>query len=161
MLSNKKFIFIQNLFYNYKRFTSIDNKKFYSKIYNPLINFKIPHFLDIQRDSFKYFLKIGLINEFKNLKKITNSNKSIEIIFYIDKYKLTRPKWTIRQAIVKRKNYSCQFFVPLQIINHNTKESIIDWLLLMNLPLMTKNGHFIINGSPKICLLYTSPSPRD
>ena len=159
MLSNKKFIFIQNLFYNYKRFKSIYNKQFYSKIYNPLINFKIPHFLDIQRDSFKYFLKIGLINEFKNLKKITNSNKSIEIIFYIDKYKLTRPKWTIRQAIFKRKNYSCQLFVPLQIINHNTKESIIDWLLLMNLPLMTKNGHFIINGSPKIIMNQIIRSP--
>ena len=69
MLSNKKFIFIQNLFYNYKIFNLVCNKQFYSKIYNPLINFKIPHFLDIQRESFKNFLKIGLINEFKNLKK--------------------------------------------------------------------------------------------
>jgi DNA-directed RNA polymerase subunit beta len=157
MLSNKKFIFIQNL--NYKIFNLVCNKQCYSKIYNPLINFKIPHFLDIQRESFKNFLKIGLINEFKNLKKITNSNQTIEIIFYIDKYKLTRPKWTIRQSIFKRKNYSCQLFIPLQIINHNTKESIIDWLLLMNLPLMTKNGHFIINGSPKIIMNQIIRSP--
>ena len=137
----------------------LSNKKCYSKVYNPLIHFKIPHFLDIQRKSFKNFLKIGLINEFKYLKKITNSNQSIEIIFHIDKYKLTPPKWTIRQSIFKRKNYSCQLFVPLQIINHNTKEYIIDWLLLMNLPLMTKNGHFIINGSPKIIMNQIIRSP--
>lgn len=129
------------------------------KIYNPLINFKIPNFLDIQRKSFKDFLKIGLIKEFKNLKKITNSSKTIEILFHIEKYKLTRPKWTIRQCIFKRKNYSCQLFIPLEIINHKTKESIIDWLLLMNLPLMTKNGHFIINGSPKIIMNQIIRSP--
>ena len=131
----------------------------YSKIYNPLINFKILNFLDIQRKSFKYFLNKGLIEEFKNLKKITNSTKTIEILFYIEKYKLTKPKWTIRQSIFKKKNYSCQLFIPLQIINHNNKESILDWLLLMNLPLMTKNGHFIINGSPKIIMNQIIRSP--
>ena len=150
MLSNKKLIFIKK---------KNKNKSYYSKIYNPLINFKIPNFLDIQRKSFKNFLKIGLIKEFKNLKNITNSNKTIEILFHIDKYKLTRPKWSIRQSIFKRKNYSCQVFIPLQIINYNTKESIIDWLLLMNLPLMTKNGHFIINGSPKIIMNQIIRSP--
>ena len=178
MLLNKKLIFNKN----YKKFKIFNliikhfdyfffisffsnkkkqnkNKYYYSKIYNPLINFKTPNFLDIQRKSFKNFLKIGLIKEFKNLKKITNSNKTIEILFYIDKYKLTRPKWTIRQSIFKRKNYSCQIFIPLQIINHNTKKSIIDWLLLMNLPLMTKNGHFIINGSPKIIMNQIIRSP--
>ena len=158
MLLNKKLIFNKN-YQKSKSFDFVINRYYYSKIYNPLINFRIPNFLDIQRKSFRNFLKIGLIKEFKNLKKITNPNKTIEILFYIDRYKLTRPKWTIRQSIFKRKNYSCQIFIPLQIINHNTKESIIDWLLLMNLPLMTKNGHFIINGSPKIIMNQIIRSP--
>nr|YP_010835633.1 RNA polymerase beta subunit [Ulva meridionalis]WFS80101.1 RNA polymerase beta subunit [Ulva meridionalis] len=104
-------------------------------------------------------MKIDLIKEFKQLKKITNSSQTIEILFYIDKYKLVPPKWTVKQSILKKKTYNCQLFVPLQIINHNTKESIIDWLLLMNLPLMTKNGHFIINGSPKIIMNQIVRSP--
>lgn len=131
----------------------------YSKIYNPLINFKIPNFLNLQRKSFQKFLKVDLINEFKTLKRITNSNKTIEIIFHIDKYKLIKPKWTIKQSILKKKTYNCQLFIPLQIINHNTNKSIIDWLLIMNLPLMTKNGHFIINGSPKIIMNQIIRSP--
>jgi len=144
-------------------FIKINNKykinSYYSNIYNPLINFKIPNFLNLQRESFQRFLKIDLIKEFKQLKKITNSDQTIEILFYIDKYKLVPPKWTIKQSILKRKTYNCQLFIPLQIINHNTKESIIDWLLLMNLPLMTKNGHFIINGSPKIIMNQIVRSP--
>nr|QPF96235.1 RNA polymerase beta subunit [Ulva compressa] len=144
-------------------FIKINNKSkincYYSNIYNPLINFKIPNFLNLQRESFQKFLKMDLIKEFKQLKKITNSDQTIEILFYIDKYKLVRPKWTVKQSILKRKTYNCQLFVPLQIINHNTKESIIDWLLLMNLPLMTKNGHFIINGSPKIIMNQIVRSP--
>nr|YP_010020357.1 DNA-directed RNA polymerase subunit beta [Ulva australis]QOK35276.1 DNA-directed RNA polymerase subunit beta [Ulva australis] len=144
-------------------FIKLDNKYkincYYSNIYNPLINFKIPNFLNLQRKSFQRFLKIDLIKEFKQLKKITNSDQTIEILFYIDKYKLVAPKWTIKQSILKRKTYNCQLFIPLQIINHNTKESIIDWLLLMNLPLMTKNGHFIINGSPKIIMNQIVRSP--
>lgn len=132
---------------------------YYSNIYNPLINFKIPNFLNLQRKSFQKFLKTDLIKEFKQLKKITNSSQTIEILFYIDKYKLVPPKWTVKQSILKKKTYNCQLFVPLQIINHNTKESIIDWLLLMNLPLMTKNGHFIINGSPKIIMNQIVRSP--
>jgi len=115
-------------------FIKLDNKYkincYYSNIYNPLINFKIPNFLNLQRKSFQRFLKIDLIKEFKQLKKITNSDQTIEILFYIDKYKLVAPKWTIKQSILKRKTYNCQLFIPLQIINHNTKESIIDWLLL-------------------------------
>ena len=131
----------------------------YSKIYNPLINFKIPNFLNLQRESFQKFLKVDLIDEFKTLKKITNSDKTIEILFHIDKYKLIKPKWTIKQSILKKKTYNCQLFIPLQIINHNTNKSIINWLLLMNLPLMTKNGHFIINGSPKIIMNQIIRSP--
>ena len=144
-------------------FFKINNKYkincYYSNIYNPLINFKIPNFLNLQRKSFQKFLKTDLIKEFKQLKKITNSSQTIEILFYIDKYKLVPPKWTVKQSILKKKTYNCQLFVPLQIINHNTKESIIDWLLLMNLPLMTKNGHFIINGSPKIIMNQIVRSP--
>nr|YP_010530158.1 RNA polymerase subunit beta [Ulva torta]UXW92256.1 RNA polymerase subunit beta [Ulva torta] len=144
-------------------FFKINNKYkincYYSNIYNPLINFKIPNFLNLQRKSFQKFLKTDLIKEFKQLKKITNSSQTIEILFYIDKYKLIPPKWTVKQSILKKKTYNCQLFVPLQIINHNTKESIIDWLLLMNLPLMTKNGHFIINGSPKIIMNQIVRSP--
>lgn len=149
---NKTNIFIKN----YKKYNI---NCYYSKIYNPLINFKTPNFLNLQRESFQTFLKIDLIKEFKQLKKITNSDKTIEILFYIDKYKLVPPKWNIKQSILKKKTYNCQLFIPLQIINHNTKKSVIDWLLIMNLPLMTKNGHFIINGSPKIIMNQIVRSP--
>nr|YP_009367547.1 beta subunit of RNA polymerase [Pseudoneochloris marina]ARK14515.1 beta subunit of RNA polymerase [Pseudoneochloris marina] len=128
-------------------------------IYSPTYEFQIPNFLNVQRSSFREFLKTGLINEFENYHRIKNSNESIELIFYPKQYKLNPPKWNPKQAILKRKTYACQLYLPVQLINHNTNEMILQWVLLGNLPLMTKNGHFIINGSPKIIMNQIVRSP--
>jgi DNA-directed RNA polymerase beta subunit len=134
-------------------------KKAVSQVYCPFLDFQIPNFLDIQRSSFKTFLKNGLIEELDNLKKITNSNNKLELLFYPKKYKLLPPKWTPKQTILKRKTYACALFIPVQLTNYKTNQIILKWFLLCNLPLMTKNGHFIINGSPKIIMNQIVRSP--
>ena len=130
-----------------------------SSIYSPFIKFKIPDFLNLQRLSFQTFLKKGLIQEFEVFKKITNSSQTVEIEFYATKYKLNAPKWTPKQAILQKKTYACQLFIPVQLTNYKTEQVVFQWVLLANLPLMTKNGHFIINGSPKIIMNQIVRSP--
>nr|YP_010733692.1 RNA polymerase beta subunit [Gayralia brasiliensis]YP_010733766.1 RNA polymerase beta subunit [Monostroma nitidum]WEG92963.1 RNA polymerase beta subunit [Gayralia brasiliensis]WEG93037.1 RNA polymerase beta subunit [Monostroma nitidum] len=128
-------------------------------IYSPVNQFKIPNFLNIQRCSFQEFLKKGLIQEFENYNCITNSDKTIEIFFYSDYYKLKRSKWTPKQAILKRKSYTCQFYLPVQITNRQTEKVQLQWVLLANLPLMTKYGHFILNGCPRVLMNQIVRSP--
>ena len=128
-------------------------------IYSPLKKFQIPDFLNIQRSSFKEFLKIGLIEEIKKYNLISNSDQTIEIFFYADYYKLKRPKLSPKQAILKRKSYTCQLYIPIQLSNRMTEQIHIQWVLLANLPLMTDHGHFILNGSPRVLMNQIVRSP--
>ena len=135
------------------------NPAFRESVYSPLTQFKIPDFLNIQRLSFQKFLSEGLIKEFERYNRISNSNQTFEIFFYADQYKLNRPKWTPKQAVLKRKSYSCQLYLPVQISDPRRLENQLQWVLLANLPLMTKHGHFIINGCPRVLMNQMVRSP--
>jgi DNA-directed RNA polymerase beta subunit len=130
-----------------------------NNVYCPFLDFKIPHFLDIQKRSFQSFLQNGLIEEFEHLKTISNPNNTIELLFYPKKYKLVPPKWNPKQTILKRKTYACALYIPVQLTNYKTNHVILKWFLVCHLPLMTKNGHFIVNGSPKIIMNQIVRSP--
>ena len=136
--------------------------------------FSVPDFLNGQKQSFKNFLTYGLIQElnlygwfsmrledisstwaFYNLEKDFIKmplDNSIDVLFHGDHYKLTKPKLSPRKAILSRKTYSSQLYVPIQINLHWTKEVFVYWFLLANLPMMTRKGHFIINGNPRVLL---------
>lgn len=128
-------------------------------VYSPLVDFKIPNFLNIQTDSFKNLLTTGLIEEFETFSQISNSDQSFEISFYATKYKVCPPKWTPSQAILKRKTYACQLYLPVRITDYKLKQTSFHWVKLANLPMMTKYGHFIINGSARIIMNQIVRSP--
>nr|YP_009105677.1 beta subunit of RNA polymerase [Neocystis brevis]AIT94436.1 beta subunit of RNA polymerase [Neocystis brevis] len=122
-------------------------------------SFFIPDFVEIQRKSFFDLLEKGLINEIKKRNFISTPNNDVQLIFYPDYYQLNPPEWTPKQAILKSKSYTCRLYVPAQLINNLTKKINLQWVLLGNLPLMTKRGHFIINGSPRIIINQMVRSP--
>lgn len=119
----------------------------------------IPHFLTIQRISFQTFLKKGLIQEFALQKKMTNATKTLEIVFHAEKYQLKPPKFTVKQAILKKETYASELFIPVQIYNTKQKIFFSTWFLLAHVPLMTKKGHFVVNGSPRIIMNQIVRSP--
>ena len=119
----------------------------------------IPDFVEIQRKSFSTFLKKGFIKELANRNPITNKTHLLELFFYPQYYQLNRPEWSPTQAILKSKTYACKLYVPAQLTNRQTNEIKLQWVLLGNLPLMTKRGHFIINGSPRVVINQLVRSP--
>lgn len=119
----------------------------------------IPDFIEVQRASFQFLLRKGIIDEISLRNPISTSTKDLELIFYPEYYKLTPPEVTSKQAILRAKTYACKLYIPAQLINKTTKEIKIQWILLGNLPLMTKRGHFIINGSPRIIINQMIRSP--
>jgi DNA-directed RNA polymerase subunit beta len=122
-------------------------------------SFLIPDFIAVQRNSFSQLLETGLINEIEKRNPITNSTKELELCFYPKYYKLNPPELTAKQAILKNKTYSCRLYIPVQLTNKRTKTFKLQWVLLGNLPLMTKRGHFIINGSPRVIINQMVRSP--
>ena len=75
-----------------------------------------------------------------------------DIIIHGHAYRLKKPRLSPKQALLQHTTYSSQLFVPVQFNVHPTNEMFVHWFLLANLPLMTKQGHFIVNGSPRMIM---------
>lgn len=127
--------------------------------YTALSRSLMPDFLEIQRTSFFDFLEKGIINEIKRRNPISNSSRILQIFFYPEAYQLEAPEFSPKEAILNGKSYSSRLFLPIQILNRNTGEMRFQWILLGNLPLMTKRGHFILNGCPRVIVNQLIRSP--
>jgi DNA-directed RNA polymerase beta subunit len=129
--------------------------------------FSPDHFLHSQRESWYRFLNQGLAEEFYHFRSreyvlekndIPTANKVI-VTFYAENYRLIRPRLTPRLCILKRRNYSSPLFIPVEFNHQPRGLFILKWFCIANLPLMTKQGNFIINGSPRVVLSQVVRSP--
>ena len=119
----------------------------------------ISDFVEIQRKSFFDLLETGIIEEFCKRNPISDINKNLELFFYPEYYKLSKPEYSIRQAILKSRSYSSKFYIPVQLTDKKNKIIKLKWVLLGNLPLMTKRGHFLINGAARVIVNQIIRSP--
>nr|AYQ94834.1 RNA polymerase beta subunit protein a [Follicularia botryoides] len=125
----------------------------------PTFRHYVPDLVEIQRQSFFYFLEKGMIEEFSKRNPITNVKKDIEIYFYPEYYGLTKPKYSIQQAILKNRSYSSKLYVPVQLTDKKRKRLYLKWMLIAHLPLMTKRGHFLLNGAARVIVNQIVRSP--
>lgn len=119
----------------------------------------LPDFLEIQRQSFFKLLEKGLIDEFSRRNPITSKKKDVEVYFYPEYYKLTLPNYSPRQAILRGKSYTSKIYMPVQLTFKKSNTIRLKWAYIGNLPLMTKRGHFILNGAPRIIVNQIIRSP--
>ena len=123
------------------------------------ISFLAPYFVEMQRKSFLNLLNNGLIYELSKRNPISDPHKKFQLIFYPEYYQLSLPEYTPKQAILRAKTYSSKLYVPLQLTNNKTKQLKLQWVIIGDLPLMTKRGHFIVNGSPRVIVNQMVRSP--
>jgi DNA-directed RNA polymerase beta subunit len=125
----------------------------------PTHRYFLTDFVTIQRQSFFELLEKGLIEEFSKRNPITNTKKDLEFLFYPEYYILTRPEYTPQEAIIKNKSYTSKLFVPGQLTDFKSKKKILKWFYIGNIPLMTKRGHFILNGAARVIVNQILRSP--
>ena len=119
----------------------------------------ISDFVEIQRKSFFELLEKGIIDEFSKRNPITSLKKDIELYFYPEYYKLTIPEYSPRQAIIKSKSYTSKLYIPVQLTYKKSKLIRLKWAYIGNLPIMTKRGHFILNGAARVIVNQIIRSP--
>ncbi len=119
----------------------------------------LPDFIEIQRKSFCELLDKGIIEEFSKRNPINNEEKDLELYFYPEAYKLAVPEFTPREAILNSKSYTSKLFIPVQLTDKISKVIKLKWAYIGDLPLMTKRGHFILNGSARIIINQIIRSP--
>ncbi len=123
------------------------------------IPFLAPYFVEIQRKSFLNLLNHGLVYELSKRNFILDPYKRFFLTFYPEYYQLSLPDYTPKQAILKSKTYASKLYVPLKLTTYKTKQSKLQWTVIGNLPLMTKRGHFIVNGTARVIVNQMVRSP--
>nr|YP_009306420.1 RNA polymerase b-subunit [Caulerpa cliftonii]AOP19324.1 RNA polymerase b-subunit [Caulerpa cliftonii] len=119
--------------------------------------FFLSDFLEIQRTSFDHLISFQFGKEFASIKpgnQLNPRHKRGRAIFNYNfisnNYRFVKPFLTIEQSIIRSKTYCSHFYIPVRF--SFLSQSIIKWVFLGTLPLLTRRGHFIINGTPRIVL---------
>ena len=123
----------------------------------PTHRYFLPDFLEIQRESFLNFLKKGILEEFSKLNSL--KNKNVELVFYPEYFCLTKPDYSVQQAIFFKKSYVSKLYIPVQYTDKKRKRIFLKWVLIAQLPLMTQRGHFLLNGAARVIINQLVRSP--
>ncbi len=118
---------------------------------------ELPNLIEIQTDSYQWFLDEGLREMFEDILPIDDFNGNLSLEF-VD-YKLKTPKYTVEEARAHDANYSAPLHVTLRLTNRETGEIKAQEVFFGDFPLMTEQGTFIINGAERVIVSQLVRSP--
>lgn len=119
----------------------------------------LPVLLTYQKESWNYFLKQGLKEVFEEIFPIQDYTGEQFQIDFID-FKFEDPKYKDEfEAKEKEETFEASLKVKFSLRNLKTKQNIQQEVFLGNLPLLTNNGTFIINGVERVIVSQLIRSP--
>nr|YP_009519407.1 RNA polymerase b-subunit [Pseudocodium devriesii]AYC65351.1 RNA polymerase b-subunit [Pseudocodium devriesii] len=152
------FIFYKFLFF-VSDFLEIQRKSFYEFLNNKLGQefLKIQPLVNSRKLAPRQIMspRISGVKRFQKgdkTSRMSSQKKRIAIFFLFKNYKFLRPKLNIQESIFFKKTYCSHFYFPVQFVDHQKNSSSVQWIWMGTLPLLTRRGHFIINGTPRIVL---------
>ncbi|NLI70594.1 MAG: DNA-directed RNA polymerase subunit beta [Firmicutes bacterium] len=118
---------------------------------------ELPNLVEVQQISYSWFLEKGLRETFNDISPIKDfiGNLVLEIV----DYKLGEPKYTVEQCKEKDATYSVPLRVQVRLINKETGEVKEQEVFMGDIPKMTENGTFVINGAERVIVSQLVRSP--
>lgn len=109
----------------------------------------LPNLIEIQQQSYNWFLKEGLSDLFDEISPITDFiGRDLEL--YLEDYYLDEPKFSEAESKAKNVTYEAPLRVNVRLVNKRMNQTLNQEVFLGDFPLMTKNGTFIINGIERV-----------
>ena len=118
----------------------------------------MPNLIEIQKDSYQWFLDVGLKEVFRDIADITDYTGNW-VLKFVDYRMDDKPKYTIRECKERDTSYSAPMRVKTRLLNKETgvvKESEV---YMGDFPIMTESGTFIINGAERAIVSQLVRSP--
>ncbi len=150
----KKLRGVTNLVGHVVKYGKHRERRSYSRISEVL---ELPNLIEIQTDSYKWFLDEGLREMFEDIMPITDFSDKLSLEF-VD-YEMKEPKYTVEEARAHDANYSAPIHVTLRLDNQVTGEIKSQEVFFGDFPLMTEMGTFIINGAERVVVSQLVRSP--
>ena len=118
----------------------------------------MPHLLEIQKNSYKWFLDEGLREVFKGEAAITDYSGNLELSF-VDYSMNEPPKYSEEECKARDATYAAPLKVSVRLRNRETEEIKEQEIFMGDFPLMTASGTFIINGAERVIVSQIVRSP--
>ena len=118
----------------------------------------MPNLIEVQKNSYEWFLKEGLKEVFSDVSSITDYTGNL-VLEFID-YRLDEtPKYTVEQCKERDVTYAAPLRVRARLLNKETGEIKESEVFMGDFPLMTDSGTFVINGAERVIVSQLVRSP--
>ena len=129
----------------------------------------IPNLIEIQIDSYRWFLEEGLKELFDEVSPISSFNGNLELHFpgtneefnqtWGLSYHFEEPKYDEATCRERDMSYASSLYVKVMLHNKETDQRLVQDVYMGDFPLMTENGTFIINGAERVVVSQLIRSP--
>ncbi|MCI8538586.1 MAG: DNA-directed RNA polymerase subunit beta, partial [Oscillospiraceae bacterium] len=119
---------------------------------------EMPNLLEIQKNSYQWFLDTGLREVFKDVAAITDYAGNLELSF-IDYSMNEPPKYSVEECKARDATYAAPIKVKVRLRNKETEEIKEQEIFMGDFPIMTKGGTFVINGAERVIVSQIVRSP--
>ncbi len=119
----------------------------------------IPNLIEIQKNSYQWFLDEGLMEVLRDVSPITDYSGDIELSFIDKEFDTQNPTYAIEECKERDANFAAPMRVKVRL--HNKRDDILkdQYIYIGEFPIMTDNGTFIINGAERVIISQLVRSP--
>ena len=119
---------------------------------------KMPNLIEIQKNSYQWFLDVGLKEVFRDIGEITDFTGNL-VLEFIDYTMDEKPKYTVKECKERDATYAAPLRVKARLYNKETGEVKESDVYMGDFPLMTESGTFVINGAERAIVSQLVRSP--
>ncbi len=132
-----------------------NTRKSFAKINEVL---EMPNLIEVQKNSYQWFLDEGLKEVFRDVSAITDYNGNLELNFVDYRFDET-PKYSVAECKERDVTYATPLRVTARLVNTETGEIKESEVYMGDFPLMTDSGTFVINGAERVIVSQLVRSP--
>lgn len=120
---------------------------------------EMPNLIEIQKDSYQWFLKEGLKDVFDDISPIADFAGHLSLEFVDFTLCQDDIKYTIEECKERDATYAAPLKVKVRLYNKDKEEINEHEIFMGDLPLMTETGSFVINGAERVIVSQLVRSP--
>src|SRR5512137_550661 len=130
--------------------------------------YALPNLIEIQLNSFNWFIEQGLRELFDEVSPIESFNGALKLYFPGDgpearqfglSFWFEDPKFNQKECLERDLTFARGLYIKVALVNSETNEHVVNDIFLGEFPWMTENGTFIYNGTERVVVSQLIRSP--
>ena len=119
----------------------------------------MPNLIEVQKNSYAWFLDKGLKEVFKDVSGITDYTGNLVLDFVDYKLDVDKPNYSVEECKERDATYAAALRVTARLLNKESGEIKESEVFMGDFPLMTESGTFVINGAERVIVSQLVRSP--